>query len=481
MNEPKVYTVRALGFAMKPRHWFFLFASVHVLIWTLLPTFFRHALPSDVISNFLLSQHFSETWMQMSFVPVWITMHLLALGSFWIYFASQLFVCLGFWSVWTLGSRFLSPWTALAASLMLIAMQYYNIAAISFGADVILLGLWPLLALFFYDALQFQKLKLWVGVGIVSGLAMMTNTVTLAMILPMFLLMLWDVQSRKQFVSAGPYLALTLGLFICFPHLYWLFHQAWLSPGVSSGSVVGFLQDQLSAFAAAFLLLILLFVGSRESVLPREPAALQLSRFSKRFLICVGLLPFLSILLVSWLFHKKLEGEMAMALWGLSLCVLSWKQPVFSLKRTRRFLAATAAVMFLMWVGCYTSYFHPGPHFDASYPAKDISAKAAKLWGSYPGVPSLVGANSADDHLIAGYIALDMTPHPIVLENWRGENADILRRTGGLFVTEKSSFPVSIAETFPSFKVLPRVEFNRHPDHHGRYVKHLLFGVVAPG
>jgi 4-amino-4-deoxy-L-arabinose transferase-like glycosyltransferase len=418
--------------------------------------------------------------MQLPFVPVWITAHLLPFGSFWVYVASQLFVLLGFWSVWTLGSRFLSPWTALAASLMLIEMQYYNIAAINFNDDVILLGLWPFLALFFYDALQFQKLKSWMGVGVVSGLAMMTNTVTLAMILPMFLLMLSDVHCRKQFSRPGPYVAFFIGLLICFPHLYWLFHQAWLSPGVSSGSVASFLQDQLSTFAGAFLLLILLFVGSREAILPHEQAALQLSRFTKRFLIFVGLLPFLSILLVSWLFHKKLEGEMGMALWGLSLSVLSWKQPIFSLKRMRRFLAATAAVMFLMWIGCYTSYFHPGQRFDASYPAKDISAKAAALW-SYPGAPSLVGANSADDHLIAGYIAVDMTPHPMVLENWRGENAAILKRTGGLFVTEESSFPASIGETFPSFKVLPRVEFNRHPDHHGRYVKHVLFGVVAPG
>jgi len=101
-----------------------------------------------------------------------------------------------FWSVWKLGKKILDPIYALIAVFLLEGIQYYTIAAVDFNDNVLEIGIWAAIALFFYNAIKEQKTLSWLAVGFLAALALMAKYYAIVLFLPMGFFLLTSKQGR---------------------------------------------------------------------------------------------------------------------------------------------------------------------------------------------------------------------------------------------------------------------------------------------
>ena len=126
-----------------------------------------------------------------------------------------------FIAIWTLGKKILSPLKALTSVMLLEGIQYYHLHAIDFSDNALLLSMWALTILFFFEALQKNDIRSWILTGLFSGLALMVKYFTGLLLLSMFLLLIKEY--RLYFKTSPIYFGLCAFLLIITPHIIWLF------------------------------------------------------------------------------------------------------------------------------------------------------------------------------------------------------------------------------------------------------------------
>ncbi len=430
---------------------FWLILALQVIIWTVVPTFARHALPHDTIECYVWGQHFQWGYDKNPWVCGWLAWIGGAIGgsSGWlIYFFSQCFVAMSLWSVWRLARYMFSRWHALVGVLLLEGCIYYTLAAPRFNDNCIELGLWSLMFLYFYRALHTQSLKHWLITGIAAGLGMMTKYYTAIPLLVMLSFMLYDASARKSFREKNLWIGAIVSAIIILPHIFWLFSHQFLTVKYAAIRTINtdqythphwqypfeFFKAQIANFIPPLIFFFSSFAWRKHKVVAKPTA---LSSFNKQFLVVVGLGPFLLTLLLSMLLGWKLFSEWGMplvALWGLLLLVC--KQPTLTNTSIKRFYIIIFIVVWLWPIGYLLGLRH-GNHSD-NYPAKNIALTITKQWHERYHKPLKYVAGS---RYIAGYIAFYSPDHPSVLMEWNPTlspwiNMKMLNKYGAVFVQD---------------------------------------------
>ncbi|MBL4667245.1 MAG: glycosyltransferase family 39 protein, partial [Sneathiella sp.] len=220
---------------------FWVFITLHLVIWTLVPSLTNHNLPIDVIEG--LAWGNEGLWGYHKHPPLspWL-MDLFATvsnSSDWAqYLLSQLSVCAAFIGMWYLAKEFLSPLKALISVLLLEGVYYHGYASPEFNANIVLLPFWSLSILAFYKAVETRKLVWWVTLGAAAALAVLGKYFTGFLLISMLGYLVATEKGRSQFKSVGPYAALVVLLILLMPHLFWMIEAkfATLSYGVNRAS-----------------------------------------------------------------------------------------------------------------------------------------------------------------------------------------------------------------------------------------------------
>lgn len=459
-----------------PQTALWLFITLHVLIWTLIPNWARTGLPLDSAEGSVWGQHLALGYDRNPWLNGWLTRLALELGGnsdIFVYFFSQLCVALAFWSVWRLGRKMLDPLQAIVAVLMLEAIQYYTIAAVDFNDNVLELGLWPLSALLFYKAVTSQRYWDWVGLGLITGLAMMAKYYTAILLLSMLIFLIWHPKARLHFKQPGLYLGITVFMLVILPHIIWLFQHDFLTIHYALHRVDrnenrftfwGYIQPGL-AFALmqllAFLGAIALFataLGFRNGTIERHPPT-NTSYFNTLFLWIVGAGPYLITVLLALLTGWQLQimwGIPLLSCWGLLL--VYHVRPIITRARFYRFLSVTLLV-FTIFIGSYTwVMLKPGSTSSGNFPAREFAQKITAVWHShYPGPLLYV----IGDRILASDVARYSSDRPHAHLEWKIStnpwiDLDELRRHGAIFiqrVKDGDDFPREVYRKFPNLRI----------------------------
>lgn len=489
---------------------FWLILILQVLIWTIVPTFTRYALPHDTIECYVWGQHFQWGYDKNPWLCGWLAWIAGAIGgsSGWlIYLFSQCFVAMSLWSVWRLARHMFSRWHALVGVLVLEGCIYYTLAAPRFNDNCIELGLWSLMFLYFYRAIETQSLKHWLITGIAAALGMMTKYYTAIPLLVMFLFMLFEPQARKSFREKNLWIGVIVAAIIILPHVSWLFGHQFLTIKYAAIRTVNtnkfthphlqypftFLKAQIGNFILPLIFFFTSFAWRKKQTVA-EPTTL--TSFNKKFLIAMGLGPFLLTLLLSLLLGWKLFSEWGMPLvplWGLLF--LAYRQPTLTKNSFTRFFIIMFVVLWLWPIGYLIGVQH-GSHSD-NYPAKEIALAVTKQWHERYHKPLQYVAGS---RYIAGYIAFYSPDHPSVLMEWNPTlspwiNMNKLKQYGAAFVQDGyygttfsgkkpdtdggEKFPREILKQYPSLKTQALQAFSWHRAKHHSAVK-VLVGFLPP-
>jgi 4-amino-4-deoxy-L-arabinose transferase-like glycosyltransferase len=428
------------------QYWIYAFILLHVLVWTIAPTLVRHTLPMDAMEGTTWGHQLEWGYDKNPFMNAWLTALAVHIGgqSGWaIYLLGQLSVALCFWSVWQLGKAILPPVYAFIAIFLLASTQYYNLHAIDFNDNTLELGLWGATILFFYRALCHDQLKDWLLVGILAGLCMMTKYYAAMLFLPMLLFMLLYPQTRSYFKKSKLYLSLLIFLIIITPHTLWLFFHHFVTINYALHRVSSeptwwnhvifparFAWEQFEVFLPALFLSLILFIRN-------SPATWHMNSFNMRFLIIVGLGPFLLTLLLSALTGIQLRagwGQPLLTFWGLAL--LAWFKPIITRKRFIIFVMASLTLFIAVVMGYCFLLLNAKKPSSANFPGKNIAMAMTQTWHDQHHTPLtyVVGAR-----WLAGNISFYSADHPQVyidanpdFSPWINEKE--LEQKGALFV-----------------------------------------------
>jgi 4-amino-4-deoxy-L-arabinose transferase-like glycosyltransferase len=156
-------------------------------------------------------------------------------------------------------------WSVVVSSTTLI----FALGSIIITPDGPLLMFWLLFMMALYRATQTSKNIWWVLSGLFFGAALVSKYTAVFAALGAFLFLLSSHQRRRQFLSAGPYLAMTMAIIVFLPVIVWNYQHDWASFQFQSGrrtsEAVGVRFDYFFGFigtqiAVAGVFLIPLFI-----------------------------------------------------------------------------------------------------------------------------------------------------------------------------------------------------------------------------
>ncbi len=442
----------------------------------------RYALPHDTIEGFVWGQHLEWGYDKNPWMNAWLTRLGWEIGGqsgIGIYAMSSLFVGLSFWAVWELAKKIVHPAQALFSVLLLEGCIDYTLVPQGFNDNVIELGLWPLMFLFFYNAIENQKIKDWIAVGFFAGLAMMAKYYTAVPLALMFGFLVFNSKSRPSFSHKGLYIGLISFCLVILPHILWLFQHNFLTLRYAFGraddttpNCVDFALSQLLDF---LLPIIMVMCITRSEISVRKS-------FNTQFLVWIALGPFLLTVVLAEIFQWHLYSEWGVplvSLWGLVL--VYFFNPELTLKKLKIILIIIYSIMFLWAMG-----YIAGLSFDAkrkhsdNYPAQQIADYVTNAWQNRYHTPLKYVAGS---RYVGGYVAYYSKDHPSVFVEWNPEfsqwiDPKKIQKYGAVFVQDNYygtlvfgqhpdtnnglKFPQAVLDAYPHLKVLPVKYFPWH-------------------
>lgn len=456
---------------------FWCFVFVHCLLWIIMPVIMRYALPHDTIEGVVWGNHLEWGYDKNPWMNAWLT----RLGTMFggttgmgIYAMSSLFVALSFWSVWELAKKVVSPINALIAVLLLEGCVNYTLVPQGFNDNVIELGLWPLMFLFFYQSLTTQKNKYWILVGIAAGLGMMTKYYSAVPIFTMFLFLCLNNTARKSFQHAGIYLSILSALVIIAPHVMWLFQHDFLTikyalnrADNSQFNVLKFIISQLNDFILPVIILFVLLKFKLKFNFSKE--------FKYQFIYWMSLGPFLLTILFSLFFKWHLYNEWGVpliTLWGLLLVAIL--QPSINEIAFEKFIVFIYVLMFGWAIGYAAGLSLDTKHKHSdNYPAQEIADYVTDSFEQRYHQPLRFVAGS---RYVGGYVSFYSKDHPNVFVEWNTAfspwiDLSQLKKYGAVFVQDNyygttvfgdhpetdngKKFPDTVVKRYPDLIIIP--------------------------
>lgn len=464
------------------RRWLVIFAGIHLVVWTLLPTLLLHNAPIDVIEGVTWGRQWAWGYDKHPWLAPWLTAATYTLGGYsaWpIYLLSQIAILVCGFATWRLAITWLPSAHATLAVLLLEGIYYYNAATSELNPNLLMLPIWALTILIFYRAIQTKKLHNWLLLGLYAGLAVMTKYTSLILLFSQGLFLVAHPTARRSLKQVGPYAALFVCVLVMTPHIMWLIQHDFLSlryfveqtsqQGSWSGwkahvfYPVRFTLNQLLVLTPVLLILIPCFLG--------EKRPLWISRFDKQFLVWSAFSPFALTVLLSFLTGMRLRNQYGTQLFSLfGLLLIAWVQPKLEGEQFYKILR-NIGIVFVLYIvifacSAYTGYPRWTHAFRANFPGPEIAESLTTKWhAEYHRPLRYVGGS----RWLSGNLAFYSPDHPTAYFNWDPavsfwiDETD-LHKQGALFIWDVSeqgaSLDPSLLARFPRLVIVPQEHYS---------------------
>ncbi|HXJ78844.1 MAG TPA: glycosyltransferase family 39 protein [Candidatus Methylomirabilis sp.] len=477
--------MRAEGWA---RRGFWVFAAIHLLLWTIIPLWIQPNPPLDTVEVVAWGHEWQLGYQKHPPLVAWLAETARSIGGsagrLWpIYLLGQLCVVIAFWAVWRLGVEIAGARLALAAVLVLEATGRYTWMTFEFNHSLVDLPCFALTTLFLHRALARRRLRWWLAAGVAFGIGIMAKYTILLLGVAVIVFVLSNREARRRAAGPGPYLALAVAGLIVLPHAVWLVANGFPTISYvaerarSHAGVAGHIVNPLDFLGRQLLMLEFLFIALllalawplRIRVLDGDP------RFTRQFLLAAALGPGLVLALVSVVTGVQLHAAWGMPLWStLGVLVLFCFETRPDPPLLRRAVLACAVFAVINVVLALTEGV-AGPYvrakgFRTHFPGRLLAERAAEAWGQRFAAPLPLVAG---ERWLAGNVAFFAPSRPSVLTDG-GLGAAILdesacpwtsvadlKNRGGILVwsvaRQGAPLPAELKTQFPDAEILPAV------------------------
>ena len=372
---------------------FYSFITIHLILWTLIPSLTNNNLPLDTIEHLAwgsnldwgFNKHppavafFLEAFYQIFGAQDWA-----------YYFLSQIFVVIAFIVVFKLAEEFFKNKTlSLIAVLLLEGIYFHNFTTPEFNVNVCQLPFWALCVYYSWKLFNKQEVSFkdcfWLGVF--AAIGFLSKYLFIYLLLTIVLLCFYTIFIKKYKKFDFKYLVSPeVFIVLLVPHLIWLTNNDYITityglarTGLENSSLLDHIIYPLKFLSKQIGILIPLFIMSFFLV---KKFKFNISLKDKKllFLIFINLVPIALIFLTSMLMGSKIRTMWMTPFYlffGVLIIYIFQKQ--INLKKLNSFISAFLILfIFSPFVYAYISITEKDKRTD--YPGKQIAIKTQHAW-----------------------------------------------------------------------------------------------------
>ena len=294
---------------------FYIFLTVHLFIWTLVPSITNHNLPLDTIEALAWGSNLDWGFNKhppMSAFFVEIFYQIFGTSDWAYYLLSQLCIVFSFFIIWKLSKDFFDDnILSLLSVLLLEGIYFYNYTTPEFNVYVTELPFWSLSIFFCWKALKTNFIRHWILFGSFAAFGVLSHYLFFYLLLSLSLLFLYKIIKKetnfKLFISLIPFIIILL------PHFLWLVENDFITVTYGLHRTDGAEQVLLDHISHP-----LIFIGKQAGILipfflmvsflvNKFKANSNLKDDKMLFLILISFLPIALVFLTSLIMGVKIR------------------------------------------------------------------------------------------------------------------------------------------------------------------------------
>jgi hypothetical protein len=381
---------------------FLIFATLHLCVWTLLPSVIFTNPFMDVIEGLNYGHQWKLGYDKHPPLAWWLVelTHDIARNDKAFFLISQLAIIASLAIVFSAAQRLLSTPAAFASVLILDGLHYFHFTGVKFNQDVCQLPLWALAGYAYWRALRENSLRWWMllALGLAGAFWCKYSAVVLAVPLALFLLA--DRDARMRLATPEPYIAAAAFMLLMAPHLLWLWENNFVSlkyvnvRAAEAAGPIGHLVFPFQ-FAAWQLWYLLPALAIALPLMFRREAKpdVEVEVFDRRILTLLALGPAATLFCIS-----LISGRGVLPMWGYPLWLFLGVLIVVA-ARTRVDCKKLTTIT-LLWAICFVSFavafslnygllvqHKRDPRFQAFFPGEQLAQEIARRYSAITGKP----------------------------------------------------------------------------------------------
>ena len=372
---------------------FYIFLTIHLIIWTVIPTFTNNNLPLDTIEALAwgsnLDWGFNKHPPMSAFFPE-VFFQIFGAHDWAYYLLSQIFVIISFYYVFKFSNEILkNNLLSLISVLLIESIYFYNFTTPEFNVNVCQLPFWTLTVYFSWKIYSGKEIKFidCFLVGLFAAIGFLSKYLFVYLLASIDLLLIYLIFIKKERKFDFKYL-ITVEVFLIalVPHLIWLNNNEFITityglarTGLEQSGLIDhikypiiFLAKQIGILIP-FIFLILLLVKKVKTKFDLKDKKLL-------FLIAINFLPIILMFLTSIITGSKIR-TMWMTPFYLffgTLFVYLLKDQI-NIKKLKLFMFGFTFLFFLSPIlYAYVSITKENKRTD--YPGKGIAIKTQYAW-----------------------------------------------------------------------------------------------------
>ena len=418
---------------------FVLFLLLHLIIWTLIPTFSNVNLPLDTIEALAWGSDLDwgfEKHPPLSAFAVEFFYQIFGNQDWAYYLLSQIFVITAFFGVYKFSEEiFKNKYYALLSVLLLEGIYFYNFTTPEFNVNVCQLPLWSFSIYFAWRCFKYDKTKDYIYLGILMGLGILSKYLFLYLIIGIKLFFIFLIKRGKKIKLRNYFIAGPIAILILLPHIKWLSDNNFktISYGMHRTGGTGeffdhliypliFLGKQIGILIPFFLMIFFLIKKLRFK--------LNFKDKNLMFLIFSTIIPILGIFLTSMIVGIKIR-TMWMTPFYLYLGVLMIYvfHKNITLNNLKKFFFLFM-FLFLLSPIIYLSISLTNEKKRTDYPGKEIARLVQDKWDKnfVNEIKIVIG-----DEWYAGNLSYHLTSRPVWMNELKNKTSEINSSEGVIY------------------------------------------------
>ena len=372
---------------------FYIFLTIHLIIWTLIPTLTNQNLPLDTIEALAwgsnLDWGFNKHPPASAFF-VEVFYQFFGSSDWAYYFLSQIFIIISFFVVWRFSNEFLENKNlSLFSVLLLEGIYFYNFTTPEFNVNVCQLPFWTLTVYYSWKLYSKKNIdvKDCVLLGVFAAAGFLSKYLFIYLLISIDLLFFYLIFIKKNKKFNFNYLiSLAVFIILLIPHFIWLKSNDYITityalhrTGLSEPSFIDHLKYPLIFLIKQFGILIPFFILSL-FIVPKLKFNLKFNDKKLLFLLAINIAPIILMFLTSLVLGTKIRTMWMTPFYlffGTLLIYVFQKQ--IKLKKIKNFyIVFIFLFLFSPVIYAYISINQTNKRTD--YPGREIAKKVQKKW-----------------------------------------------------------------------------------------------------
>jgi len=405
---------------------FYIFLTIHLIVWTLTPALTNQNLPLDTIEALAWGSNLDWGFNKhppMSAFLVEIFYQIFGPQDWAYYLLSQICVIVAFFAVFKFAEEFFKNKVSCFLSVLLLeGIYFYNFTTPEFNVNICLMPFWALSVFYLWRGFKSNKIIDWLLFGLFAGFGFLSKYLFIYLGIAADIFLIYMIYKKK--IDFKCIISLIPFLIVLFPHLIWLMENDYVTityglhrtgseeqnlldhitnPMIFMGKQIGILMP--------FLLMIFFLINKFKYKYKFDDKKLL-------FLLAINFIPVFLVFLTSLIMGVKIR-TMWMSPFYLFLGVLViyyFEKNIKTKKIKNFFLIFLTLFIFSPFAYSYVSITESDKRTD--YPGRKIAEEVSKIWllNSAPDIISFINYVGFDEWH-AGNLSYNLKSRPKVIFN----------------------------------------------------------------